>query len=289
MARRLRRGGRVRSLLSAVFSIAWTYAWMVPVVAALKMDAVEAIAVLVGTVALFVGLCVIRPLRANPRAAALLRLRSCRVYLPALTLATAMKLLLMLSTLALHEQLAARRLLPKMPDDGDVITAELLAQPLGQVALFLGIVVMAPLIEEFGFRGRVQHTLEHAFGVVPAIAASAVLFSALHGRINAAHHLAFGVFAGWVVWRTGSIWSAVYMHALNNAAAQLLLHLTTISAADWSDKTAGLGPYAIVAALVGLSGLVAAGARIHRTARAEGRGGHNGRTRSARMAVSPVA
>jgi len=289
MARRLRRRGRVRSLLSAVLAVVWAYAWMIPVVVALKMDAGQAIALLVGTTVLFVGLYVIRPLRANSRAAALLRLRSCRVYLPSLTLAAAMKLLLMLSTLALHEQLAARRMLPQMPNDEDFASAELLARPLGQVALFLGIAVMAPLIEEFGFRGRVQHTLEHAFGVVPAIAASTVVFSALHGRIDAAHHLAFGVFAGWVVWRTGSVWSAVYMHALNNAAAQLLLHLTTISTADWSDRVAGLWPYAILAGLVSLTGLIAAGARIHHTAQAAGRRGHSKSTRSVGIAISPLA
>jgi membrane protease YdiL (CAAX protease family) len=261
---------------------------MIPVVVALRMRAGGAIAVLLGTTTVFVGLYVIRALRANLRVAAQLRLRPCRPYLPLLTLAAAMKLLLMLSTLALHEQLAARRLLPKMPDDEDFISAELLARPLGQVALFLAIVVMAPLIEEFGFRGRLQHTLEHAFGALPAIAASAVAFSLLHGRIDAAHHLAFGVFAGWVVWRTRSIWSAVYMHAVNNAAAQLLVHLATISTADWTDRVAGLWPYAIIAALVGVGGLVVAGARIERIAQAERRGGHRGRTGSAAISISPV-
>jgi membrane protease YdiL (CAAX protease family) len=287
MRQRRRRVGRVRSLLSAIFSVAWAYAWMIPVVVALRMDAGAAIVVLLGTTTLFIGLYVVRPLKAKSRVAAHLRLRFCRSYLALLSLAAAMKLLLMLSTLALHEQLAARRMLPKMPDDEDVISAELLAQPLGQVALFLAIVVMAPLIEEFGFRGRMQHTLEHAFGVVPAIAASAVMFSVLHGRIDAAHHLAFGVFAGWVVWRTGSIWSAVYMHALNNAAAQLLLHLTTISTADWSDRVDVLWPYAIVAGIVGVGGLIAAGSGIHRVAQAEQRR-HSGRTRSPAIAISPV-
>jgi membrane protease YdiL (CAAX protease family) len=269
-------------------SVAWAYAWMIPVVVALRMEAGGAITVLLTTTTLFVGLYVIRPLRAKPRVVAQLRLRSCRPYLAMLTLAAAMKLLLMLSTLALHEQLAARRMLPRMPDEEDFISAELLAQPLGQVALFLAIVVMAPLIEEFGFRGRVQHTLEHAIGVVPAITASALAFSLLHGRIDAAHHLAFGMFAGWVVWRTGSIWSAVYMHALNNAAAQLLLHLTTISTADWSDRVAALWPYAIFAGLVGVGGLIAAGSCIHRIALAQPRGGHRGPTRSAVVAISPV-
>lgn len=273
--------------MGAVLSMAWTYMWMIPVVAALGMDAGAATAALLLTIAIFVGLYVVRPLHANRRMAAQVRLRSCRGYLPVLTLAAGMKLLLMLSTLALHEQLAARRMLPKMPDDADVMSAELLTHPLGHVALFLAIAVMAPLIEEFGFRGRMQHTLEHAFGVGPAIAASALVFSVLHGRIDGVHHLAFGVFAGWVVWQTRSIWSAVYIHALNNAAAQLLMHLASNSAVDWSDSVTTLWPYAIVGGLIGLGGMIAAGARIHRIAHAERQGSCRGRVRLAAMATSP--
>ena len=275
----LRRRGRVRSLLRAALSIVWAYAWIIPVVVALRMDAGTAIVILLGTVALFVGLYVVRPLHAHPRVAAQLRLRSCRRYLPWLTVATAMKLLLALSTLALHEQLAARRLLPELPDDEDFASAEFLAQPLGPVALCLAIAVLVPLIEEFSFRGRVQHTLEHAFGVGPAVVVSAVAFSVLHGRVDAVHHLAFGIFAGWVVWRTGSIWAAVYMHALNNGAAQLLTHLTSHVMLTGKARSAELWPFAVVVGLIGLAGLIAVGARIDQIARAERPGVRGGRAK----------
>jgi membrane protease YdiL (CAAX protease family) len=285
----LRRRGRVRSLFLAALSIAWAYAWMIPVIVALRMDAGTAVVVLLGTAALFVGLYVVRPLHAHPRVAAQLRLRSCRRYLPWLTVAAAMKLLLALSTLALHEQLAARRLLPRLPDDDDFVSAEFLAQPLGPVALFLAIAVLAPLIEEFSFRGRLQHTLEHAFGLAPAVAVGAVAFSVLHGSVDAIHHLAFGIFAGWVVWRTGSIWAAVYMHALNNGAAQLLTHLTSNVVLTWKARSAELWPLVIAVGLIGLAGLMTVGARIDQIARAERPGGRGGRAkRPTWMATSRV-
>lgn len=287
MVRRLRRRGRARSLVSALGSIGWAYAWMVPIVVALKVDARGATSVLLGLGTLFVGLYVVRPLCAHPRMAAQLRLRSCRRYLPCLTVAASMKLLLMLSTLALHEHLAARRMLPRLPDDEDFVSAEFLAQPLGPVALFLASAVLAPVIEEFAFRGRVQHTLEHAFGVVPAIAFSAVTFSVLHGRVDAIHHLAFGIFAGWVVWRTGSIWSAVYMHALNNAAAQFLMHVTSTSMIAWKARLE-LWPYVITAGLLGLGGLIAVGARINEVARGERHIGGGRVNRSPGMVISPI-
>ena len=273
--------------MSTLGSIGWAYAWMVPVVVALKIDARGAVIVLLGLGTLFVGLYVVRPLRGHPRMAAQLRLRSCRRYLPWLTVAASMKLVLMLSTLALHEHLAARRMLPRMPDDEDFISAEFLAQPLGPLALFLAIAVLAPLIEEFAFRGRVQHTLEHAFGVVPAIAFSAVTFSVLHGRVDAIHHLAFGIFAGWVVWRTGSIWSGVYMHALNNAAAQLLMHVTSTSMVTWKIRSE-LWPFVITVGLVGLGGLIAVGTRINEVAQGERRIGGGRVKRRPGMVISPI-
>ncbi|HJU66980.1 MAG TPA: CPBP family intramembrane glutamic endopeptidase [Gemmatimonadaceae bacterium] len=264
--------------------------WMVLVVVALRMDASAATAVLLTFTTAFVALYVVRPLRTRRREAAQLRLRSCRPYLPLLTMATAMKVVAMLSTLALHQQLAARRMLPRLPGDEVIVSPEFLAQPLGPVALFLAMAVLGPLIEEFTFRGRMQHTLEHAFGPVSAIATSAITFSVLHGRIDAVHHLAFGVFAGWVVWRTGSIWSAVYMHALNNALAQLMVHLTSDSAVPWNESVGAPWPLAIVGGLVGFGGLLAVGGRIQRLARSERAGFHGEANKhSLGVAISPAA
>lgn len=289
MARPLRRTGRARSLVRALLSIPWAYTWMVPLVIALRIDPSTATVVLMGTAAIFVALYVVRPLRLQPRMVAQLRLRSCRRYLPWLTIAAALKLLLILSSVVLHEQLAAWRMLPRLPDDPEFVSAAFLAHPFGPLALFLAIAVLAPLIEEFAFRGWMQHELEHTTGLVPAIVLTAGLFSLLHGRIDAVHHLAFGLFAGWVVWRTGSIWAAVYMHALNNAAAQLMMHLTTNSNTSWSQIPSWLWPYAITVGVLALGGFIATGARIHRIAQIERpRTGAWSRKRSLGPAVTRV-
>lgn len=288
MSRRLRRRGPVRSLLSALGSILGAFVWLTAVILTLQLNARTATVTLLGTAALFVGLYVRGPLRSQRRVAAQLRLRSCRPYLPWLTVATAMKLILGLSTLVLHDRLAARRLLPQLPNDTDFVSPTFVDQTLGPLALLLAVAVLAPLIEEFAFRGRVQHTLEHAFGGVPAVMTSAIVFSVLHGRVDAVHHLAFGVFAGWVVWRTGSIWASVYMHALNNAAAQVLMTLPGDGSAS-SDASATIWPYAIAGAAIGVAGLIASGLRIHRLARAYRPGLHGGRTsRSSTAALPPI-
>lgn len=265
----LRRSGKARSVARSLLSIPWAYAWMMPLVIALRIDVLGALLLMLGAVSLFFALHVVRPLRLQRRLAAQLRLRPCGRYLPWLTLAAALKLLLMFSSLALHERLATWRVLPRLPDDPEFVSAAFLASPFGAIALFLGIAVMAPLIEEFAFRGWMQHELEHTIGLVPAIAVTAVMFSFLHGRIEAIHHLAFGVFAGWVVWRTGSIWAGVYMHALNNAAALLMMHVMSDSFPSWSEFSAWLWPYAFLVGGLALAGFVAAGARIHRLAQAK--------------------
>jgi membrane protease YdiL (CAAX protease family) len=290
MARRnFRRTGPARSILRALLSLPWAYAWMVPMVIALRLGPALAVLILAGTIAAFVGLHIVRPLRSKPRRVAELRFRSIRRYVPWLTVAVALKVLFVLSTLALHEQLAAWRILPRLPDDPEFVSAAFLAHPLGPVALFLAIAIMAPLIEEFAFRGRMQHELEHTVGVIPAIVLTGAVFSLLHGRIDAAHHLVFGIFAGWVVWRTGSLWTAVYMHGVNNAVAVTMVRLTS----DWtpaqSQVPSWLWPYALIVATLAMGGLLATGGRIHRAAQLERpRAGAWPHKRSPERAVTPA-
>lgn len=253
------------SIAKAMLTVPWAYAWMVPMVAALQLAPAAAAALMLATVGAFVAINVVRPLRSRPRLAARFRLRPFARYVPLLTLAVAAKLVLVFSSFLLHEEMAARRVLPRLPDAPEIVSPAFMAHPLGSAALVVAIVVLAPLIEEFAFRGRMQHELEHSVGIRAAIIVPAVLFSALHGLVDAIHHLPYGLFAGWVVWRTGSIWGAVYMHALNNSVAAAALLLSD-DPPGRPDMPAGLWPYAIVAAVVALGALLAIGRRIHRTA-----------------------
>jgi membrane protease YdiL (CAAX protease family) len=255
----------MRSVAKTLIAVVWAYAWMVPMVAALQMPPAVAAVLMLVTIGAFVGRNVVRPLRARPRLVAQLRLRPFTRYLPLLTLAVAAKLVLVFSSFLLHEEMAARRILPRLPDEPEIVSRAFMAHPLGAVAVVLAIAVLAPLIEEFAFRGKMQYELEHAIGIRTAIIVPALLFSALHGLADAIHHLPYGLFVGWLVWRTGSIWGAVYMHALNNsvAAAALLLSEDSPGAPD---MPADLWPYAIIAGVVALGALLATGRRIHRLA-----------------------
>jgi membrane protease YdiL (CAAX protease family) len=238
---------------------------MIPMFAALRMAPAVALALMLATITAFVARNVVRPLRSRPRLAARLRLRPFRKYLPLLTLAVAAKLVLAFSSFLLHEEMATRRILPPLPDQPEIASSAFRAHPLGAAAVVLAIALLAPLIEEFAFRGKMQHELEASVGVRVAIIVPAVLFSALHGLVDAIHHFPYGLFAGWFVWRTGSIWGAVYMHALNNSVAAAALLLSS-DAPDRPDIAASLWPYAIIAGVVALGALLAIARRIHRIA-----------------------
>ena len=256
----------LKSLPRALLVVPWVFLWVVPIVVALALPAGWATLALTAVVAAFVWWNVARPLRSQPRVAASYRLRPWRHYAGWLTVAVEAEVVLTLATLILHEQLAEWRFLPRIPNSPDLIPAHFSGQVLGPIAMTLAVVVVTPLAEEFAFRGRMQSWLERAAGVVPAILIPAVVFSLLHGITIAAHHLPFAIFVGWVVWRTGSIWPAVYMHAVNNALALAGMYL----APNWdivsAETSSWLWVYLVATGIVALGLLLVAGWRIDRVA-----------------------
>lgn len=82
--------------------------------------------------------------------------------------------------------------------------------------LFIGL--MPAFIEEFIFRGAILQGLRK-HGDWFAIIASALLFMLMHGNLQQSfYQFGFGLLAGWIVIKTGSIWVSVAMHALNNCS-----------------------------------------------------------------------
>ena len=262
-ARRLSAVGR-----SAV-AIGWTLLWFAPVVASLALGPALATVALIALAVLFLWRNVVRPGRSRPRLAAMLRLRPWRHY-GWLTVAAITQIVLTLATFFMHMQLAKWRLVPPIPDAADFIPPEYYTHPLGPAAIFLAVAVIAPMVEEFGFRGKMQYRLEVAFGVVPAIVGTAIVFSFLHGLLIGLHHLPFSLLVGWLAWRTGSIWPGVYMHVVNNAFAVAGLYLARN--ADVDDGTLSRSwPYALIIAPVMLAVLLVSARRIDRLVRRERR------------------
>ena len=88
-----------------------------------------------------------------------------------------------------------------------------------------GAAVVAPIAEEMIFRGFFQGQLEAGYGdATRAVVYSALLFMVLHFNPWWALQIyLLGMVLGYLTWRTGSIWPAIVLHALNNLLAVLLV------------------------------------------------------------------
>lgn len=99
------------------------------------------------------------------------------------------------------------------------------AQP-GWVAFALVLLVTSPIqavAEEVFFRGYILQALGSAASRAwVGIVGSAVIFALFHGVQNEAlfaNRLAFGLLAGWLVWKTGGLEAAIAAHVVNNLFA----------------------------------------------------------------------
>lgn len=108
-----------------------------------------------------------------------------------------------------------------LPEEITEIGIPVFEQPLlGLIAL----VILAPIFEEFLFRGIVLRGLLFRYPKWRAILISALLFAFFH--VNAYQifgALATGLFLGWLYFRSKSIWPPVIAHASYNGIAWLAL------------------------------------------------------------------
>ncbi len=96
--------------------------------------------------------------------------------------------------------------------------------------IFLGVVLVAPLCEELLFRGVLLSTYQSRFAA-HAVWLVGILFGFLHPSLSQALGAIFlGIVAGWVVYRTRSIWAGILAHVGANLLGGAMLLLTTLAA-----------------------------------------------------------
>jgi uncharacterized protein len=107
----------------------------------------------------------------------------------------------------------------KLPDDLGVNDSTLLAVLAG-----VFVIGIAPLAEEFFFRGFLFQALRESWGVWLAAPASGLIFGAIHFEPDKLVPLAIlGTALAWTFHRTRSLWPCVMLHALNNTIAFIVL------------------------------------------------------------------
>ncbi len=96
--------------------------------------------------------------------------------------------------------------------------------PLAWVLLVVAVVVVAPAVEEYFFRGLLLRALRDRLGAVPAVVASSALFALVHREVLVLPGLfVFGVVAAVLTLRFDRLGPAWAMHAGFNATTVVLL------------------------------------------------------------------
>lgn len=91
----------------------------------------------------------------------------------------------------------------------------------------IALVVMAPVTEELFFRGLVLRGFRLRYPRGKAIVLSALLFAIAHLTPNQLlSAFAIGLFLGWIVFETESLWLALFTHAVANGVAWLSVGAT---------------------------------------------------------------
>jgi len=141
----------------------------------------------------------------------------------------------------------------------------------GRFTLAILAVGLAPVVEEFFFRGLIQSRLSRRFGPVIGILVAAALFAAVHLLVWVFPiHFLLGAAFGLVVWVTRSIWAGVFLHAVNNLLA--LLGIGMGDAAGPSQPGTGPGDmlaWYLAGLLLGAAVFLWACREIYRRERAE--------------------
>lgn len=104
-------------------------------------------------------------------------------------------------------------------DYGNTLTQSTSADGYGILISLLGGAALPALVEEFALRGVVLGSLRR-FGDGFAIITSAAMFGIMHGTVSQIPFaFVVGLYLGFAVVKTGSIWTAVIIHFINNACA----------------------------------------------------------------------
>lgn len=111
-----------------------------------------------------------------------------------------------------------------------------LASPTGMVFAFIAILVLAPCLEEYLFRGLLQSWLRRKIGPVKAIFASAVLFGVFHfsasqSTTNLPLILTLSVFAlylGFLYEKTRSLFATIFLHVTFNCISVIRIIFTEV-------------------------------------------------------------
>lgn len=133
------------------------------------------------------------------------------------------KSLLMWTGLFIAFYLVLELVLYLLPDMESAFMRKMLSSVTNYPLLFLGVAIMPAIFEELLLRGLLYGSLRYLMDKHAAIALTAGLFALVHPQyewyVQLLYVLPMGVFLGYARANSGSIWTGVLLHLLNNCAS----------------------------------------------------------------------
>ena len=112
--------------------------------------------------------------------------------------------------------------------------------------LVLTLTVVPAVSEEIFFRGLVLRAWDAASSATAAIVGSSVLFGLAHAdTVHSTATFVLGLYVGWTVLRSGSLWTGIVLHAVNNLVAFGLLYAPPVASGVWVAIGAPLAIFSI--------------------------------------------
>ncbi|MCX5963271.1 MAG: CPBP family intramembrane metalloprotease [Cyanobacteria bacterium] len=126
---------------------------------------------------------------------------------------------------------------------------------LEQGIVFVTMVIVAPITEEFLFRGIILNRWIKKWGLVQGLITSSLLFGFLH--INPIGLSMFGLIMGLLYLQTKELWTPILCHALNNLIVFSFMFFSRSNNRQTSiENFQSMGWVGVIIALIALSFLV---------------------------------
>lgn len=110
-----------------------------------------------------------------------------------------------------------------------------------EVSSFVGVGLVAPVVEELLFRGLILHGFLQHYRRSTAILASGALFAVSHlNPVQVVPALALGVTYAWLRIRAGSLWPCLIAHSLHNSLIWLLSAVLPVQVPGYTLPPSGL-------------------------------------------------
>ncbi len=124
----------------------------------------------------------------------------------------------------------------------------------GFLLSFIATAIVPALVEEFACRGIVLGLLKK-YGEGFAIVTSSIVFGVMHGNFEQIPFaILVGLILGYIYVKTGSIWTSVAVHAVNNAVSVIFNYLENIISIDMQNLLYIV--YLIITLIVSIIGIL---------------------------------